>query len=112
MLNCPTPDYSAYACYALACNPQLSTELAGKHFAALDQRELFESTALATAASMGKFIALRPMQENHWLETAWGRQYWELKQAYTSVAYGSRFAPIVPPQLPGQSAGIGPLCGN
>ena len=112
-MNCPTPDYSAYACYALACNPQLSIELAGKHFAALDERETFESIALATAASTGKIVIRgRPMQENHWLETAWGRQYWELKQTYNSVAYGSRFVPIVPSPSAGQSVGYGPLCGN
>ena len=109
---CPTPDYSAYACYALACNPQLSTELAGKHFAALNEREAFESIALATSASAGKTIARRPMPENHWLETAWGRQYWELKQAYNSVAYGSRFVPIISSRSNSQSVGYGPLCGN
>lgn len=111
-MNCPAPDYSAYACYALACNPQLSAELAAKHFAALDERETFESIALATAASSGKTIARRPMSENHWLETAWGRQYWELKQTYNSVAYGSRFAPIAGGRSDGQSVGNGPLCGS
>ena len=111
-MNCPAPDYSAYACYALDCNPQLSTELAGKHFVALNERETFESIALATAASSGKSIARRPMQENHWLETAWGRQYWELKQSYSSVAYGSRFTPIVGGRSASRSVCYGPLCGN
>lgn len=95
-MNCPAPDYSAYSCYALGCNPKLSMELAGKHFQTLQERESAVSIAMVTAASMGKSITMRSASENHWLDTAYGRQYWELKQAYTSVAYGSRFVPIVP----------------
>ena len=95
-MDCSEPDYSDFACYALGCNPELSIRLAAQHFAIIREREQFESIAMATAAAAGKMPRLSRPVENHWLETAYGREYWELKQTYATTAYGSRFVPIVP----------------
>ena len=92
--NCPEPDYSGYQCYALSCNPALSVKLAYKHFTTIEERETLRTVALATGAAMGKSIANSHATENHWLETSWGRQYWELKQQFATVAYGGGFQQI------------------
>ena len=91
VMDCPTPDDSMYECYALDCNPALSVALAGKHFRVLDDREIADGVARMTAAAAGKSIPTRKNEENHWIETSYGRQYWEMKTAMGDSLYGARF---------------------
>lgn len=90
--ECGSPDLGLYGCYAIECNPDRSVWLAYKHLTTLEAREEAQTLAMITSSAMGKMvpIAQKP-HENHWLETSWGREYWEMKTRNSGTLYGGRF---------------------